>query len=99
MVFFGYPKKERSGCVVVQCDGALKKSLKAIFRQYKVMNHSLQHQLEALGFTVVRGKRHYRIYYKDDRSHFCCLSCTSGDRKSGSNAVSIICNQLLRDGG
>lgn len=84
---------------MVQCDGALKKSLKAIFRQYKVMNHSLQHQLEALGFTVVRGRRHYRIYYKDDRSRFCCLSCTSGDRKSGSNAVSIICNQLLRNEG
>lgn len=74
---------------------SLKESLKSIFRGYTVMNRGLQHQLEALGFTVVRGKRHYRIYYQNDFTRFCCLSCTAGDRKAGNNAVSVICNQLL----
>lgn len=73
----------------------LRQSLKVILRQYKVMNAGIRRQLEALGFTVEKGKRHYRLYYKDDRKHFCCLSASSSDRRSGANAVSIICNQLL----
>lgn len=74
----------------------LRQALKVVLRQYKVMNTGVRRQLEALGFRVEKGKRHYRLYYKNDTKHYCCLSASSSDWRAGDNAVSIICNQLLQ---
>ena len=43
-------------------------------------------KLEALGFTVIKGKKHYKLRWHDS-GYFTALSASPSDHRSGANSV------------
>lgn len=73
----------------------IQRQLKEILRSYTRMNTSIKKHLEDMGFKVVQGRKHYKLYYQNDMSHCYAISATSSDRRAGSNASACIYRKLV----
>lgn len=73
----------------------IRRQLKELLRSYTRMNSSIKKHLEEMGFTVVQGRKHYKLYYKNDMSHSYAISATSSDRRAGANASACIYRKLI----
>lgn len=63
-------------------------TLKALLAGYRRMTASLKHHLNDLGFQVVVGRKHLKVYWKSDYSRCCVISKTASDYKAGRNMAS-----------
>ena len=68
----------------------LRKDLKIIFRAYRRMTSSMIHDLAKLGFFVESTKKHYHVFWKNERLHFVTISKTPSDWRSGLNTISLL---------
>lgn len=75
------------------CD-EIKKALKSILKQFKAMTTKIIHQLNKLGFNVIKGGKHYKVYFKNI-PQCVIIACTASDRKAGANCVTKLYRQLV----
>lgn len=66
----------------------LHQTLKALLAGYRHMTASLKRRLNDLGFQVVAGRKHIKIYWRFNRSRCCVISKTASDYKAGRNMAS-----------
>lgn len=66
----------------------LYRKLKALLAGYRHMTASLKRRLNDLGFQVVAGRKHLKIYWQFNRSRCCVISKTASDYKAGRNMAS-----------
>jgi len=64
--------------------------IKNMFKGYRKMTKSLRRKLRSLGFTVLEGGKHYKLYYLDDFNHPITLSKTASDSRTGLNISSAL---------
>jgi len=64
---------------------ALCKNTCEAVKNWKAQNEQIA-KLEALGFTVIKGKKHYKLRWHDS-GYFTALSASPSDRRSGANSV------------
>lgn len=68
-----------------------KQAIKAIFKGYRKMSHSMEEELEQLGIRVERTKNHIKLYC--DGKLYTAPSSAS-DWRSGTNLASVICREM-----
>lgn len=72
------------GSIMTKSDAKIiKQSLKRILKQYRTMTAAIRIKLNALGFSMVLGGKHIKIYYGTDRSHWALIASTASDVKAG----------------
>lgn len=65
----------------------LRLALKSLLRGYTHITSSICRKLKKLGFILVEGRKHYRVYFGDNMRCHCILAKTPSDFKAGINAV------------
>lgn len=68
-----------------------KEKIKGLFKGYRRMSAAMERELEALGFCVVRTRKHIRIYCNGKRI---TAPTSASDWRSGPNLASVICREL-----
>lgn len=63
----------------------LKKNVCDAVRNWKAQSEQIT-TLERLGFTVIKGKKHYKLRWRDS-GYFAALSASPSDLRSGANSV------------
>lgn len=66
----------------------MKKKLTRIFSEKK-MKRSDFNELESMGFRVVEGKTHNKLYYKNSQGFVTCSKSLSDSNHGGKNLVSV----------
>lgn len=65
----------------------MRNELKKIMRGYKTINRSIRKGLESLGFTVILGKTHCKVYFGNNFHNSYTIAKTPSDYRAGMNAV------------
>lgn len=60
-------------------------TLKRLLYGYRRMTSGLRRHLTKLGFTIITGRKHLKIYWGTNWSRCCVVSKTASDCKSGKN--------------
>lgn len=68
-----------------------KKVIKALFKGYRKMSHSMEKELEALGIRVERSKNHVKLY---NNGKLYTAPSSASDWRSGANLASVICREM-----
>lgn len=74
---------------------AIYTTLKIILRQYRRMDASMKRKLASIGIYVIEGRKHYKLYYNNNKHHFFPLAKTPSGTKTGANSASRIYNNLI----
>lgn len=76
----------------------LRTELKRLLRDYRTMTPRLESQLDRLGFSVIRKKRHVILCYSTSNGQHVHipLSSTSGDKRAGLNMASKIAYSVCK---
>lgn len=75
----------------------LYKTLKALLAGYRRMTASLKRRLHDLGFQVVAGRKHFKVYWRFNYSRCCVISKTASDCKAGQNMASRLYHLAVAD--
>lgn len=62
--------------------------IKNLLQGYSMMNASMHSDLEAMGCTVILGKKHYKIMFHGDNRYQVAISKNDSDRRGFLNFVS-----------
>lgn len=73
----------------------LEKALKQVLRQYRTMTATIKRRLNALGFQLRITRKHIKIYYQNDKSHWALIAKTASDVKAGINVSRQIFRELI----
>lgn len=73
----------------------IRAELKKILWQYRRMDISVRRKLSAIGITVVEGRKHYKLYFNNDKCHCFSLPKIPSGSRTGANSVSRIYNNLI----
>lgn len=68
-----------------------KQAIKALFKGYRRMSHSMEMELEALGIRVERTKNHVKLY---SNGRLYTAPSSASDWRSGANLASVICREM-----
>jgi hypothetical protein len=72
-----------------------REEVKAILRDYRSMDSSVQDGLKSLGFSIYGEGKHYKVIFKDDERYTYILPKTASDHRSGLNSASDISKRLF----
>ena len=71
-----------------------RESIKSLFRNNRCMTAKVCRQLEKLGFTIEKGRKHFKLYYGADRNHPYIVSSTPSDYRSGLNTALLLASAV-----
>ena len=72
----------------------LRRELKKIFVGYRSVTKTMRKNLRKIGFHVVEGGKHYKIYNMYNQC-VCTISKTPSDFRTGYNTVCKMCNSII----
>ncbi len=61
--------------------------LKDILKGYNKVTPVIRRRLKKLGFSIVDGRKHYKVYYGADESHPYVMAKTPSDCRAGLNVA------------
>lgn len=73
----------------------LENAVKRILKPYRTMTATINRRLTALGFQLKIARKHIKIYYQNDKSHWALIAKTASDVKAGINVSRQIFRELI----
>lgn len=61
--------------------------LKSILRGYSKITSGIRRRMKKLGFVLVEGKKHCKVYFGSDVSHPFVMAKTPSDHRAGLNVA------------
>lgn len=69
--------------------------VKQILKQYRTMTAAIRKKLNALGFQFKITRKHIKIYYGNNESHWALIAKTASDVNAGINTARQIFRELI----
>lgn len=73
----------------------LENAVKRILKPFRTMTATIKRRLTALGFQLKITRKHIKIYYQNDKSHWALIAKTASDVKAGINVSRQIFRELI----